>query len=148
MGSIVLHTLSIFLGLYFVLVGLLKVSPFIHKDMHRELRRQFVQFAKRVPLADHFGWQISPKHYRTGVGYAEIVTGVVLCLVPGRLKQVANVILILLNLLMVQAHFMNNDKFDRVAPAIVFFFMLSCRLIVSWQVRNRESAAAAKSKTD
>lgn len=148
MGSIVLHTLSIFLGLYFVLVGVLKVSPVIHKDMHRELRRQFVQFAKVVPFAEHFGWQISPKHYRTGVGYTEIVAGIVLFLVPGRLKQVANVILIFLTVLMIQGHYMNNDKFDRVAPALVFFFMLCCRLIVSWQVTRRQTTAGRKSKTD
>ena len=147
MGSIVLNTLSIFLGLYFVLVGVLKVTPFVHKDMHRELRRQFVQFAKLIPLADHFGWKISPKAYRTSIGYTEIGMGILLCLVPGRLKQVANVVLLLLTLLMIQAHYMNSDKFDRVAPALIFFFMLSCRLVVNWQVNRRESRER-KSKTD
>lgn len=147
MGSIVLNTLSIFLGLYFVLVGVLKVTPFVHKDMHRELRRQFVQFAKLFPLADHFGWKISPRTYRESIGYTEIVMGLLLCLIPGRLKQVANIILLLLTLLMIQAHYMNSDKFDRLAPALVFFFMLSCRLIVNWQVTRRESRQV-KPKTD
>ena len=148
MGSIVLHTLSIFLGLYFVLVGVLKVTPVLHSDMHRELRRQFVQFSKLVPLADHFGWNISPKVYRCCVGYTEICCGILLSLVPlRRLKQCANSVLLLLTILMIHAHYMNSDKFDRVAPALVFFFMLSCRLVVSWQVARRE-AATSKAKTD
>jgi uncharacterized membrane protein YphA (DoxX/SURF4 family) len=148
MGSIVLTTLSIFLGLYFILVGSLKVTSLIHKDMHRELRRQFVQFVKVIPLADHFGWKVTPQAYRTGIGYTEIGMGILLSLVPGRVKQLANTVLLLLTILMIHAHYMTSDKFDHVAPALVFFFMLSCRLIVNWQVNRRQTRESGKSKTE
>ncbi|RXG63940.1 hypothetical protein Avbf_02074 [Armadillidium vulgare] len=35
-------------------------------------------------------------------------------------------------------HYMVGDKFERVAPSLVFFFMLTCRLIVEYQIRRKE----------
>lgn len=37
MGSIVLRSLSVLLGLFFIFVGILKISCFISKDLHRDL---------------------------------------------------------------------------------------------------------------
>jgi hypothetical protein len=61
-------------------------------------------------------------------------------------------------LMAVYSHYMVNDKFERIAPALVnillsystktsnktnftfqvFFFMLVCRLVVDWQLRRKE----------
>lgn len=136
-SSIVLTTLSVFLGLYFVFVGILKVTPVVNKEMHRETRRLFVQFAKVVPFASLLDLKVSARDYRIVVGSVEIVTGFILGVVPGRLKQVANVILILLTLLAIHGHYFSNDKFERIAPSLVFFFMLSCRLVVQWQLNRK-----------
>ncbi|KAK3884754.1 hypothetical protein Pcinc_010993 [Petrolisthes cinctipes] len=35
-------------------------------------------------------------------------------------------------------HWMVGDKFERQAPSLVFFFMLSCRLIVEYQIQRKE----------
>ena len=35
-----------FLGFFFIFVGLLKLTPQINEDAHREVRKQFVQFSK------------------------------------------------------------------------------------------------------
>ncbi len=37
MGSIVLKSLSVLLGLFFIFVGILKISCFLSKDLHRDL---------------------------------------------------------------------------------------------------------------
>ena len=36
-GSIVLTSLSVFLGLFFVFVGCMKLTPNINREMHREI---------------------------------------------------------------------------------------------------------------
>jgi len=35
-------------------------------------------------------------------------------------------------------HWMVGDKFERLAPSLVFFFMLSCRMIVEYQIKRKE----------
>jgi hypothetical protein len=37
MGSIVLKSLSILLGLFFIFVGFIKLSSYISKDLHKDL---------------------------------------------------------------------------------------------------------------
>jgi uncharacterized membrane protein YphA (DoxX/SURF4 family) len=143
-SSIVLTSLSVFLGLYFVFVGLLKVTPLINSEMNRETRRLFVRFAKVVPFASLLGIKVSPMHYRLFVGSLEILSGIILTVIPGRLKQVANVILILLTTLAIHSHYMIDDKFERIAPSIVFFFMLSCRLVVQWQLSRMDKKKATE----
>ncbi|KAJ8948418.1 hypothetical protein NQ314_008412 [Rhamnusium bicolor] len=42
MGSIVLRSLSILLGLFFIFVGLIKISSVVSKDLHKDLLRLIV----------------------------------------------------------------------------------------------------------
>ena len=44
-------------------------------------------------------------------------------------------------------HWMVDDKLERSAPALVFFFMLTCRLVVEWQIQ-RQILAAAKQEAN
>ena len=64
-----------------------------------------------------------------------------------RLKNVANVVLLLTKVfdikvnspatptqvLNLYSHFAIDDQFERMAPSLVFFFMLVCRMVVDWQ---------------
>ena len=69
-------------------------------------------------------------------------------MVPNRrLKNVANVVLLLTKVfdikvnfpatptqvLNLYSHFAIDDQFERMAPSLVFFFMLVCRMVVDWQ---------------
>ena len=128
-------------------VGVLKVTPFVNKDMNRETRRLFVEFAKVVPLSSLLNIKVSPKHYRLFVGSLEILSGVILTLIPGRLKEVANIILWSLTALTIYSHYMINDKFERMAPSIVFFLMLSCRLVVNWQLTRKLRKLQSRQET-
>lgn len=51
-------------------------------------------------------------------------------MVSDKVKNTANVGLVLLMILAAYSHVMVGDPFDRCAPALVFFFMLSGRLVV------------------
>ncbi|XP_015930283.1 novel acetylcholine receptor chaperone [Parasteatoda tepidariorum] len=142
MGSLVLKTLSVFLGLFFILVGSMKISPTINKEMHREIRRNFVQYAKVFPLAKTIGFKIPSKYFRIVVGWMEVLCGLTLVFIPGVLKLVANIILLFLMLGASYTHTIIEDKFERTAPSIVFALMLSCRIIVHLQVKRKEKRAA------
>lgn len=140
MRSIVLITLSLFLGAFFVFVGTLKISQFVHREMHREIRRNFIQYAKVLPLNEKLiGFKVTPKVYRLAVGYLEILCGSLLIALPNdwRLKNASNLVLLASNLLTLYTHYKLNEKFERLAPWIVFSLMLICRLVVYWQVKRR-----------
>jgi hypothetical protein len=55
---------------------------------------------------------------------------------------VANVILLMLMVGAILLHWMVDDKLERSAPALVFFFMLTCRLVVEWQLQRQAKADA------
>lgn len=37
MASVVLKSLSILLGLFFIFIGIIKLTPYISKDLHKDL---------------------------------------------------------------------------------------------------------------
>jgi hypothetical protein len=143
MRSIVLTTLSVFLGLFFVFIGSLKVTQSVNRDMHREIRRNFIQYAKVIPFNDQFAWlKLTPRSYRLIIGWNEIGSGALLVLLPNWLfvKNLANILLLASNALFFYTHIKLGDKFERIAPSIVFGLMLLCRLIVYLQIQAREEA--------
>ena len=149
MGSIVLTTLSIFLGLFYVFVGILKVTPVVHHEMHREIRRNFLQYSKVFPLADHMKFKVDPKYYRLTYGILEILAGTILTLTPwNRIKLGSNILLIMTTLLTVYTQFQLQDRFERIAPSLVFILMLTCRIIVNYQVKRREAKEAEEKELE
>lgn len=128
------------MGTFFIFVGTLKISQFVHREMHREIRRNFIQYAKVFPLNEKLtGYKLTPKLYRLAVGYLEILCGSLLVVLPNdwRLKNISNLVLLMSNLLTLYTHYKLNEKFERLAPALVFSLMLICRLIVYLQVKRR-----------
>lgn len=142
MKSLTLTLLSLFLGGFFVFAGWLKVSPSVNREMHREIRKNFVKYAKVFPFSSLIGFKVSPKSYRMIFGYTEIAAGLLLAWIPGIIKQIANIVLLLQSLLALYTHSLVENKFERIAPSIVFTLMLICRLVVYWQVRKRTAIKA------
>ena len=52
-------------------------------------------------------------------------------------KNVANIFLLMLKILNVYSHWAISDEFERTAPSLVFLLMLSCRMVVDWQMARR-----------
>lgn len=114
MRSIVLTALSLFLGLFFILMAVVKLTPAINHELHREIRQNFVQFSKFFPVASELGYRVSAKWYRVGWGTMELVAGTVLALIPSRLaKIVANSVLLVLTIGAGHNHYRAGHKFDR-----------------------------------
>jgi len=134
MAALVIRSLNILLGIFFTFLGILKITPNISKDLHKDLRSEYAKFARVFPGAKLAGVKLPSKWYRRSVGVIEIVCGLVLLLVPNRkVKKAANIILLAAKLLNLYSHFAIDDAFERMAPTLVFFFMLVCRMVVDWQ---------------
>ncbi|KAK4296813.1 hypothetical protein Pmani_030722 [Petrolisthes manimaculis] len=139
MASIVLKSLSVLLGIFFVFVGTTKLTPKISKELHKDLRKEFARYSKVFPLAQTLEFKVSSKWYRRTVGGLEVACGLCLTFIPSkRIKQSANLVLAVMMLFATYNHWMVGDKFERLAPSLVFFFMLSCRLIVEYQIQRKE----------
>ncbi|XP_042238118.1 novel acetylcholine receptor chaperone-like [Homarus americanus] len=139
MASIVLKSLSVLLGIFFIFVGTTKLTPQISKELHKDLRKEFTRYSKVFPLAQTLEFKIPSKWYRRTVGGLEVFCGFCLTFIPSkRIKQSANLVLAVMMLFATYNHWMVGDKFERLAPSLVFFFMLTCRLIVEYQIRRKE----------
>ncbi|VVC29068.1 DoxX family [Cinara cedri] len=147
MASIVLRSLSILLGVYFLFVGTLKISPVVSKELHKDFRKDYVKYAKVFPLSNTVDFKVPAKWYRRAVGGTEILSGVCLAFVPFRnVKQGANITLLMSHLLAIFTHYAAKDKFERMAPTLVFLFMLAGRVVIDYQLRRKELAEIAETK--
>ncbi|XP_035792220.1 novel acetylcholine receptor chaperone [Anopheles aquasalis] len=148
MSSLVLRSLSILLGLFFIFIGIMKISPHISKDLHRDLRKNYVKYAKVFPLSTLLEFKIPSKWYRRSVGGLEVLCGLAMVLIPShKIKNAANITLLMLMFLAVYSHYMVSDPFERSGPALVFTFMLIGRLVIWYQASRREAALAAAQPT-
>lgn len=108
------------------------------------MRKNFVQYSKVFPLTKYLGFKVPSKWYRLVVGWMEVACGTTLLLIPGFAKQVANILLLVVMLGAFYSHVMLSEKFERMAPSIVFSLMLCCRLVVFWQIKRKERKALEK----
>jgi len=139
MSKIVLKSMSVLLGLFFIFLGVLKITPAISRDLHKDIRTEYAKYAKVFPLAKTLQVKVPSKWYRRAVGGIEIFSGLLMLLVPGRkIKNFGNLLLMATKILNLYSHYAINDKFERMAPSLVFFFMLVCRMVVDWQFARQE----------
>lgn len=79
----------------------------------------------------------------------EIINGVILLICPwSKVKVASNILLILSNLLQVYSQYQLGDKFEKIAPSLVFILMLTCRLIVNYQVKRRDAKEAEEKELE
>ncbi|CAH0386530.1 unnamed protein product [Bemisia tabaci] len=116
----------------------MKLTSFISKELHKDLRKEYVKYAKVFPFSEMFHFKIPAKWYRRVIGSLELICGLAMAIVPkDTVKQVANIILVFLMIMAVYSHYMVNDKFERIAPALVFFFMLTGRMVIDFQLKRK-----------
>ncbi|XP_008557440.1 novel acetylcholine receptor chaperone isoform X2 [Microplitis mediator] len=149
MASIVLKSLSILLGIFFIFVGTLKVTSYLSKDLHKDLRKEYVKYAKVFPLAEVLNFKVPSKWYRRVVGSLEIICGLTMAIIPSRkIKNTSNVILLCLMLMAVYSHHRLDDKLERTAPALVFLFMLTGRLVIDSQLSEQSKEVVSVNGID
>ena len=68
-------------------------------------------------------------------------------IVPSRgAKNFANIVLLLMKTLNAYSHWAISDHFERTAPTLVFLLMLSCRLVVDWQLSRKTEDISTPTK--
>ncbi|KAI2656941.1 acetylcholine receptor chaperone [Labeo rohita] len=133
--TITIVALSFALGLFFVFMGTIKLTPRLSKDAYSEMKRAYKSYAKALPALKKIG--VSSVLLRKIIGTLEVGCGIVLTLVPGRPKDVANFILLLVMLAVLFFHQLVGDPLKRYAHALVFGILLTCRLLIARQGEER-----------
>ena len=151
MTKIVLKSLSLLLGVFFIFLGVLKITPKVSKDLHKDLRTEYAKYAKVFPLAKALDIKIPSKWYRRVVGSVEMLCGLILVLPLGKSSRfvgnTSNVILLMLKILNVYSHWAIADEFERTAPSLVFLLLLTCRLVVDWQQMRKDKKESEEDKS-
>jgi uncharacterized membrane protein YphA (DoxX/SURF4 family) len=80
MASLGLHLLTIVLGVLFIFLGHVKLTPQFFPEQHTHIKNEFGRFNKEFPLHRQTGWRPYAKTYRIGFGIAEVVCGIFLLL--------------------------------------------------------------------
>ncbi|XP_018602075.1 transmembrane protein 35A [Scleropages formosus] len=133
--TITIVTLSFALGLFFVFMGTIKLTPRLSKDAYNEMKQAYKSYAKALPALKKMG--ISSVLLRKIIGSLELGCGIVMTLVPGRPKDVANFLLLLVMLAVLFFHQLVGDPLKRYAHALVFGILLTCRLLIARQGEER-----------
>ncbi|XP_032900319.1 transmembrane protein 35A [Amblyraja radiata] len=132
--------LSVALGLFFVFMGTVKLTPRLSRDAFNEMKRAYKEYAKALPVLKKMG--ITSIQLRKLIGTMEVTCGIIMTLVPGRPKDVANFILLLVALAVLFFHQLVGDPLKRYAHALVFGILLTCRLLIIRQADDRDKEMA------
>ncbi len=100
---------------------------------------EFGRYNKNAfPFYSITGWKPFAKNYRLAVGILEVLLGAILVLIPGKIKELANFLLVVMMGFSLWTHYTLKDPFEKMAPSLVFGSLLVCRLVIAYQVVNRE----------
>ena len=72
MASLGLHLLTVLLGVIFLFLGHIKLTPQFFPDYHNQVKNEFGKFNKEFPLYQLTGWRPYAKNYRIAVGVIEM----------------------------------------------------------------------------
>ncbi|KAH0631006.1 hypothetical protein JD844_004468 [Phrynosoma platyrhinos] len=98
-------------------------------------KRAYKSYVRALPMLKRMG--ISSIILRKSIGALEVACGIVMTLVPGRPKDVANFLLLLLVLAVLFFHQLVGDPLKRYAHALVFGILLTCRLLIARQPEDQ-----------
>ncbi|CAM2696562.1 unnamed protein product [Rotaria socialis] len=96
MTSLDLHLLTIVLGVIFIFLGHMKLTPQFFPEYHSQIRNEFGKLNKEFPLFHLTGWRPYAKNYRIGVGIAEMSSGTLLLLGGAFSQSMSNVVLLVI----------------------------------------------------
>lgn len=89
MASLALHLLTVVLGVIFIFLGHIKLTPQFFPEYHTQVRNEFGKLNKEFPGYHITGWRPYAKNYRIAVGIAEMSAGTLL-LLAGGLNEIIN----------------------------------------------------------
>ncbi|VDM22141.1 unnamed protein product [Hydatigera taeniaeformis] len=134
MSDVALKSISIIIGGFFILFGVLKVVPLFSTDLYRDVRGIFERSAKVFPLQQFTGWRPKADSLRRFYGAVEMVCGVVLMVGQENIADLANMALIVLLFFVLFANWALGEGLKEASHAIVLGLVLTCRFVIRLQV--------------
>ncbi|CUT99541.1 transmembrane protein 35 [Echinococcus multilocularis] len=134
MSDVALKSISIIIGAFFALFGLLKVAPLFSADLYHDMRGIFTRSAKVFPLQRFTGWRPEADAMRRFYGAVEMVCGVVLMVGRVDIADMANVVLMVLLFFILFANWALGEGLKEASHAIVLGLVLTCRFVIRLQI--------------
>ncbi|VDD74350.1 unnamed protein product [Mesocestoides corti] len=137
MSSVALTSISIIIGAFFVLFGILKVAPLFSADLYHDMRGIFARSAKIFPLQSLTGWRPDPDAMRRIYGAIEMVSGVVMMVAGETVADVANATLMGLILFTLYGNWALGEGLKEASHGIVLGLVLTCRFVIRLQTLQK-----------
>lgn len=112
------------LVIVFCTAGIVKITDKIAPEIHKQMRREFVELAKAHPMKVWFGRSINPKLYCSTIGYIEVISALVLYGGTRRLKIASTVIMLLVMILVMQSLYWLGKPAVMFLPGALSVFLL------------------------
>jgi len=84
--------LSACLAFIFISFGIIKLTPYVSREVHKQVYREFVKYSQVHP-AVMFGYQIDPKKFMPQIGAIEVVCGTLMVIGPRIAKVLSCLVL-------------------------------------------------------
>ncbi|CAF0974205.1 unnamed protein product [Adineta ricciae] len=131
MGSLGLHLLTVVLGVIFLFLGHIKLTPQFFPEYHNQIRNEFGRLNKEFPLYHLTGWRPYAKNYRIAVGIAEMSAGTLLLLGGAVSQSLGTLTLLVITTNMIITFHKLHYGVEYIGAAIFLVFLLVLRLIVA-----------------
>ncbi|KAM7536843.1 hypothetical protein Aperf_G00000080711 [Anoplocephala perfoliata] len=133
MSDVALKSISVIIGFFFVLFGVLKVVPLFSQDLFQEMRSMFERGARVFPLQRFTGWRPAADTIRRLHGAMEMVCGIVLMVGCDNAADLANMILMMLLFFALYTCYALGEGLKEASHAIVLGLVLTCRFVIRLQ---------------
>ncbi|CAF0760341.1 unnamed protein product [Didymodactylos carnosus] len=148
MASLGLHLLTIVLGVFFIFLGHLKVTPQFFPEYHNYIKNEFGKYNKEFPFYRQTNFRPYAKNYRLGVGITEMICGALLILGGGFLKTLSNIILLALTVVATLTFQKLHYSIEYTAPILLTTFLLVARMLMALKSKTVEVVKSAKKNVE
>ncbi|XP_073244189.1 transmembrane protein 35B-like [Porites lutea] len=113
----------------FCTAGLVKITDKMAPEVHKQMKREFVDLAKVHPIKVWFGRNVNPELHRIMIGYVEVLCGLLLYAGPRSLKLASTVILLIVMTVMMQGLYWLGKPAIMFTPASLCTILLLCNFL-------------------
>ncbi|CAH3156014.1 unnamed protein product [Porites lobata] len=110
----------------FCTAGFVKITDKMAPEVHKQMKRDFVDLAKVHPMKVLFGRNVNPELHRIMIGYVEVLCGLLLYAGPRSLKLASTVILLIVMAVMMQGLYWLGKPAIMFTPASLCTILLLC----------------------
>jgi len=124
----------------FCTAGIVKITDKMAPEVHKQMKRDFVELAKVHPMKVWFGRDVNPQLYCMLTGYIEVICGLLLYAGPRSLKLASTAVLLILMVVVMQGLYWLGK------PAVMFTPAACCTILLLFNFVNLLGETQPKEK--